>query len=76
LFEALTRGTAARLGLSPEDLARAALADLLASPDAEFEAAAARVLARNRDAEETERALKVGSKVAKKCRKPLRELAK
>jgi hypothetical protein len=40
---------AARLGLSPEELARAALADLLASPDAEFEAAAARVIAKNRD---------------------------
>jgi plasmid stability protein len=42
------RVEAARLGLSPEDLARAALADLLAS-DAEFETAAARVLAKNRD---------------------------
>jgi len=40
---------AARLGLSPDDLARAALTDLLAAPDAEFEAAAARVLAKNRD---------------------------
>ena len=40
------RVEAARLGLSPEDLARAALADLLAS-DANFEAAAARVLANN-----------------------------
>jgi plasmid stability protein len=40
---------AARLGLSPEDLARAALTDLLATPDAEFEAAAARVMAKNRD---------------------------
>jgi plasmid stability protein len=40
---------AARLGLSPEDLARAALTDLLATPDAEFEAAAARVIAKNRD---------------------------
>jgi plasmid stability protein len=40
---------AARLGLSPEDLARAALTDLLATPDAEFAAATARVLAKNRD---------------------------
>lgn len=43
------RVEAARLGLSPEDLARAALTDLLASSDAEFEAAAARVVAKNRD---------------------------
>jgi len=40
---------AARLGLSPEDLARAALTDLLATPDAEFAAATTRVLAKNRD---------------------------
>jgi plasmid stability protein len=40
---------AARLGLSPEDLARAALTDLLATPDAEFETVAARVLAKNRE---------------------------
>lgn len=40
---------AERLGLSPEDLARAALTDLLATPDTEFEAAAARVIAKNRD---------------------------
>ena len=37
---------AARLGLSPEDLARAALTDLLGTPDADFEAAAARIIAR------------------------------
>ena len=43
------RTEAARLGLSPDDLARAAVTDLLAVPDAEFEAAAARVLAKNRD---------------------------
>lgn len=43
------RVEAARLGLSPEDLARAALTDLLATPDAEFETAAARVIAKNRD---------------------------
>ena len=40
---------AARLGVSPEDLARAALTDLLAVSDAEFESAAARVLAKNRE---------------------------
>jgi plasmid stability protein len=43
------RGEAARLGISPEDLARAALTDLLGAPDAEFEAAAARIIAKNRD---------------------------
>lgn len=40
---------AERLGLSPEDLARAALTDLLATPDAEFQAVAARVVAKNRE---------------------------
>lgn len=40
---------AERLGLSPEDLARAALTDLLATPDAEFEAVAARVVGKNRE---------------------------
>ena len=40
---------AARLGLSPEELARAALTDLLATPDAEFQAVAARVVAKNRE---------------------------
>jgi hypothetical protein len=43
------RAEAARLGVSPEDLARAALADLLATPDAEFQAAATRVIAKNRE---------------------------
>ena len=38
---------AQRLGLTPEDLARAVLADLLASPDADFNAAAERVLKKN-----------------------------
>lgn len=38
---------ALRLGLTPEDLARAVLADLLASPDADFNAAAERVLKKN-----------------------------
>ncbi len=40
---------AQRLGLTPEDLARAVLADLLASPDADFNAAAERVLKKNED---------------------------
>ncbi len=40
---------AKRLGVSPEDLARAALADLLAAPDPEFREASARVLAKNQE---------------------------
>jgi hypothetical protein len=40
---------AQRLGLTPEALARAVLADLLASPDADFNAAAERVLKKNED---------------------------
>lgn len=43
------RAEAERLGLAPEDLARAALTDLLATPDAEFQAVANRVLAKNRE---------------------------
>lgn len=43
------REEAKRLGLAPEDLARAALADLLGTPDAEFRAAAARVLQKNQE---------------------------
>ena len=43
------REEARRLGLTPEDLARAALADLLATPDDEFRAAAARVLQKNQE---------------------------
>ena len=43
------RDEAKRLGLSPEDLARAALSDLLAAPDAEFQDAARRILTKNRD---------------------------
>lgn len=43
------RAEAARLGLSPDDLARAALTDLLATPDAEFQAVAARVVTKNRE---------------------------
>lgn len=41
------RAEAQRLGLSPEDLARAALSDLLSTPDAEFQQVAQRVLAKN-----------------------------
>lgn len=36
-----------RLNVSPEELVRAAASDLLAAPDAAFQAAAERVLARN-----------------------------
>jgi hypothetical protein len=43
------RTEAERLGLSPEDLDRAALTDLLAAPDAEFQAVAARIVAKNRE---------------------------
>ena len=43
------RAEAARLGLSPEDLARAALSDLLTEPAADFAAAARRVLAKNQE---------------------------
>lgn len=38
---------AKRLGVSVEDLARAAVTDLLAAPDADFQAAATRLLAQN-----------------------------
>ena len=43
------RDEATRLGLAPEDLARAALADLLGTPDAQFRAAADRVLRKNKE---------------------------
>jgi hypothetical protein len=43
------RAEAERLGLSPDDLARAALVDLLATPHAELQAAIARVIAKNRE---------------------------
>ena len=43
------RDEAIRLGLSPEDLARAALSDLLSTPDVEFQGAILRVLAKNKD---------------------------
>lgn len=38
-----------RLGLQPADLAKAALADLLATRDEDFRAAAERVLRKNED---------------------------
>lgn len=40
---------AERLGLTPEDLARAAIADLLASTGDDFKAAAERVLKKNEE---------------------------
>ena len=43
------RAEATRLGLSPEDLARAAVSDLLSTPGAEFQDVARRVLAKNQD---------------------------
>jgi hypothetical protein len=43
------REEAQRLGLTPEELARAAVADLLDTPDAEFRAAAGRVLEKNQE---------------------------
>lgn len=43
------RAEAKRLGLSPEDLARAALSDLLSIPDADFQEAARRVLTKNHE---------------------------
>jgi hypothetical protein len=41
------RARAKRLGLAPEELAGAAVADLLSAPDPEFERAAQRVLSKN-----------------------------
>jgi len=43
------RHEAERLGLMPEDLARAAIADLLATRDDDFKAAAERVLRKNEE---------------------------
>lgn len=40
---------AKRLGVPAEDLARAAVTDFLAAPDATFQAAATRILAHNRE---------------------------
>ena len=43
------RHEAERLGLAPEDLARAAIADLLATPGDDFKSAAERVLRKNEE---------------------------
>ncbi|MBS3966353.1 MAG: hypothetical protein KGZ60_03725 [Truepera sp.] len=43
------RHQAELLGIAPEDLARAALSDLLATRDKDFQAAAARVLRKNEE---------------------------
>jgi len=43
------RGEAERLGLSPEDLARAVVADVLAAPDKDFQTAAEQVIRRNQE---------------------------
>ena len=43
------RQEAARLGVAPDELAKAALSDLLATHDSDFEAAARRVLEKNRE---------------------------
>jgi hypothetical protein len=43
------RQEAERLGLAPEELARAAITDLLATPDEEFKRAAERVLRKNEE---------------------------
>ena len=40
---------AERLGVAPEELARAAVTDLLSAPDDAFQAAASRILAHNRE---------------------------
>jgi hypothetical protein len=43
------RDKAKRLGLAPEELARAALVDLLGTPDAEFHTTATRILRKNQE---------------------------
>jgi hypothetical protein len=43
------RAEAERLGLTPEGLARAALNDLLSTPDPEFQDVARRVVTKNKD---------------------------
>ena len=43
------RDEAKRLGLAPEELARAALADWLGAPDTEFRVAATRILQKNQE---------------------------
>jgi antitoxin FitA len=46
---AMLRQEAARLGLVPEDLAKAAVEDLLARPPSDFERAAKHILSKNRE---------------------------
>ena len=48
-LEAQLAAVAARLNVSAEALAAAALRDLLAAPEADFQEAAARVLEKNRE---------------------------
>jgi predicted transcriptional regulator len=48
-LEAQLAAVAARLNVSAEDLAAAALRDLLTQREADFQAAAGRVLAKNRE---------------------------
>ena len=43
------RLAAERLGIAPEDLARAAIADLLVAPDDDFQAASERELRKNEE---------------------------
>ena len=43
------RAEAERLGLSPAELARAAVSDLLSRPDPEFQDVARRIITKNRD---------------------------
>jgi hypothetical protein len=43
------RDEAKRLGLAPEELARAALADLLGTPDDDFRAVVTRILTKNEE---------------------------
>ena len=43
------KAEAARLGVAPDELAKAALADLLATEDPDFDAAARQVLDKNRE---------------------------
>jgi hypothetical protein len=45
----LLKQTAAKLGVAVEDLARAAVSDLLVAEDSEFSEAASRVLEKNRE---------------------------
>ncbi len=48
-LEAQLAAVAARLNVRPEELATAALRDLLTAPEPDFQAAAARVLEKNRE---------------------------